>query len=141
MEKTKKEQAIKKLQAELKQEKQDEIKRYVPPPLHTQQQRATLCTSACMHRLTCAGWSYRRREIALERKKAAEERQRLEEAKAKVRLSPKIPGHGSPRRRSLPCGSAHARRFPFALGIHLQMGARKAARLRRKMGRTKKINH
>ena len=49
MEKTKKEQAIKKLQAELKQEKQDEIKRYVPPPLHTQQQRATLCTSACMH--------------------------------------------------------------------------------------------
>ncbi|KAH9898088.1 Cgr1 family-domain-containing protein [Cubamyces lactineus] len=72
MEKTKKEQAIKKLQAELKQEKQDEIKR--------------------------------RREITLERKKAAEERQRLEEAKAK-------------------------------------MGARKAARLRRKMGRTKKINH
>ncbi|KAI0830627.1 Cgr1 family-domain-containing protein [Trametes gibbosa] len=72
MEKTKKEQAIKKLQAELKQEKRDDIKR--------------------------------RREVTLERKKAAEERQRLEEAKAK-------------------------------------MGARKAARLRRKMGRTKKINH
>ncbi|KAI0673448.1 Cgr1 family-domain-containing protein [Trametes maxima] len=72
MEKTKKEQAIKKLQAELKQEKADEIKR--------------------------------RKEVTLERKKAAEERQRLEEAKAK-------------------------------------MGARKAARLRRKMGHTKKINH
>ncbi|KAI0652184.1 Cgr1 family-domain-containing protein [Trametes meyenii] len=72
MEKTQKEHAIKKLQAELKQEKADEINR--------------------------------RKEVTLERKKAAEERQRLEEAKAK-------------------------------------MGARKAARLRRKMGRTKKINH
>ncbi|KAI0639719.1 Cgr1 family-domain-containing protein [Trametes polyzona] len=72
MEKTKKEQAIKKLQQELKQEKADEIKR--------------------------------RREVTLERKKAAEERRRLEEAKAK-------------------------------------MGARKVARLARKMGRTKKINH
>ncbi|KAH9847404.1 Cgr1 family-domain-containing protein [Lenzites betulinus] len=71
MEKTKKEQAMKKLQAELKQDKKDDIKR--------------------------------RRDITLERKKAAEERQRLEEAKAK-------------------------------------MGARKAARLRRRMGRTKKIN-
>ncbi|CDO73529.1 hypothetical protein BN946_scf185013.g164 [Trametes cinnabarina] len=72
MEKTKKEQAIKKLQQELKQEKEEEIKR--------------------------------RREVTLERKRALEERQRLEEAKAK-------------------------------------MGARRAARLRRKMGRTKKINH
>ncbi|KAL1951061.1 hypothetical protein VTO73DRAFT_210 [Trametes versicolor] len=72
MEKTKKEQAIKKLQSELKQEKVDDIKR--------------------------------RREITTERKKAAEERKRLEEAKEK-------------------------------------MGARRAARLRRKMGRTKKISH
>ncbi|OBZ78741.1 hypothetical protein A0H81_00873 [Grifola frondosa] len=52
MEKTKKEQAIKKLQAELRDEKQAEITR--------------------------------RKEITLERKKAAEERQRLEEAKAKL---------------------------------------------------------
>ncbi|KAI0331959.1 hypothetical protein GY45DRAFT_536750 [Cubamyces sp. BRFM 1775] len=82
MEKTKKEQAIKKLQAELKQEKQDEIKR--------------------------------RREITLERKKAAEERQRLEEAKAKVRLSQNSRPRPSRRRRPLPCGSTHAaaRFFP-----------------------------
>ncbi|EIW63884.1 uncharacterized protein TRAVEDRAFT_41309 [Trametes versicolor FP-101664 SS1] len=52
MEKTKKEQAIKKLQSELKQEKVDDLKR--------------------------------RREITTERKKAAEERKRLEEAKEKV---------------------------------------------------------
>ncbi|KDQ63404.1 hypothetical protein JAAARDRAFT_169199 [Jaapia argillacea MUCL 33604] len=72
MEKTKKEMAIKKLQTELKDEKQAEVTR--------------------------------RREITLERKKAAEERRRAEEMKAK-------------------------------------MGARKAARLRRKAGRTKKLNH
>ncbi|PIL31649.1 hypothetical protein GSI_06351 [Ganoderma sinense ZZ0214-1] len=72
MQKVKKEQAIKKLQAELKDEKLAEIQR--------------------------------RKEITLERKKAAEERRRLEEEKAK-------------------------------------MGARKVARLRRKAGRTKKINH
>ncbi|KII93823.1 hypothetical protein PLICRDRAFT_49842 [Plicaturopsis crispa FD-325 SS-3] len=71
MEKTKKEQAIKQLENELKEEKQAE--------------------------------KTRRREITMERKKAAEERRRLEEDKAK-------------------------------------MGARKAARLRRKAGRTKKIN-
>ncbi|KAF4573048.1 rRNA-processing protein cgr1 [Pleurotus pulmonarius] len=71
MEQAKKAQAIKRLQQELKDEKQAEITR--------------------------------RREITLQRKKAAEERQRLEEDKAK-------------------------------------MGARKAARLRRKAGRTKKIN-
>jgi len=71
MEKVKKEQAIKKLQAELKGEKQAERQR--------------------------------RREITLERKKAAEEKRRLEEDKAK-------------------------------------MGARKAARMRRRAGRTKKIN-
>ncbi|KAH7912577.1 hypothetical protein BJ138DRAFT_769482 [Hygrophoropsis aurantiaca] len=71
MEKTKKDQAIKKLQTELKEEKDAEKRR--------------------------------RREVTLERKKAAEERRRLEEDKAK-------------------------------------MGARKAARLRRKAGRSKKIN-
>ncbi|KAH7928482.1 hypothetical protein BV22DRAFT_1126459 [Leucogyrophana mollusca] len=71
MEKTKKDQAIKKLETELKEEKVAE--------------------------------KQRRREVTLERKKAAEERRRLEEDKAK-------------------------------------MGARKAARLRRKAGRTKKIN-
>lgn len=71
MEETKKAAAIKKLQTELKEEKQAEFTR--------------------------------RREITLERRKAAEERQRLEEAKAK-------------------------------------MGARKALRLRRKAGRSKKIN-
>ncbi|RDB29411.1 rRNA-processing protein CGR1 [Hypsizygus marmoreus] len=69
--KTQKALAIKKLQTELKEEKQAEIQR--------------------------------RREVTMERKKAAEERQRLEEAKAK-------------------------------------MGAKKAARLRRRAGRTKKIN-
>ncbi|KIP12474.1 hypothetical protein PHLGIDRAFT_61806 [Phlebiopsis gigantea 11061_1 CR5-6] len=72
MQKTQKAKSIKMLEANLKEEKQAEIKR--------------------------------RREITLERKKAAEERRRLEEDKAK-------------------------------------MGARKAARLRRKAGRTKKINH
>jgi len=70
MEKATKAQAIKKLQAELKEEKQAEIQR--------------------------------RREVTLERKKAAEERKRAEELKA-------------------------------------QLGARKAARLRRKAGRSKKI--
>ncbi|EPQ60539.1 hypothetical protein GLOTRDRAFT_135211 [Gloeophyllum trabeum ATCC 11539] len=72
MEKAKREQAMKKLQAELKEEKQAEIAR--------------------------------RREITQERKKMAEERQRAEDLKAK-------------------------------------MGARKAARLRRRAGRTKKISH
>ncbi|KAG5718796.1 hypothetical protein E4T56_gene2622 [Termitomyces sp. T112] len=71
MRKTQQALAIKKLESELKEEKQAEIQR--------------------------------RRQITQERKKAAEERQRLEEDKAK-------------------------------------MGARKAARLRRRIGRTKKIN-
>ncbi|KAG6818048.1 hypothetical protein H0H87_009203 [Tephrocybe sp. NHM501043] len=71
MRKTQQALAIKKLEAELREEKQAEIQR--------------------------------RREVTKERKTAAEERRRLEEDKAK-------------------------------------MGARKAARLRRKAGRTKKIN-
>jgi rRNA-processing protein CGR1 len=72
MEKTQKALSIRKLQAELREEKQTELKR--------------------------------RREVTAERKRAAEEKRRLEETKA-------------------------------------QMGARKAARLRRRAGRTKKINH
>ncbi|KAI5123558.1 hypothetical protein M0805_003377 [Coniferiporia weirii] len=71
MKEKKKKDAMKKLETELKEEKQAELKR--------------------------------RKEITQERKKAAEERQRLEEDKAK-------------------------------------MGARRAARLRRREGRTKKIN-
>ncbi|KAG7099065.1 hypothetical protein E1B28_000940 [Marasmius oreades] len=72
MEKTTKALAVRKLQRELKDEKQAE--------------------------------KDRRRAVTLERRKAAEEKRRLEEDKAK-------------------------------------MGARKAARLRRRQGRTKKINH
>ncbi|KAF8349769.1 hypothetical protein F5887DRAFT_399532 [Amanita rubescens] len=72
MEQTKKASAVKKLQTELKEEKDAEKRR--------------------------------RREITLERKQAAEEKRRIEEEKAK-------------------------------------MGARKAARLRRRAGKTKKINH
>ncbi|KAJ3548327.1 hypothetical protein NMY22_g1308 [Coprinellus aureogranulatus] len=72
MEKTQKEQAIKKLQAELKEEKQAEIQR--------------------------------RKEITLERKKIAEEKRRIEEAKA-------------------------------------YMGARKAARLAKRAGRSKTVKH
>ncbi|KAH6916856.1 hypothetical protein BKA70DRAFT_1555461 [Coprinopsis sp. MPI-PUGE-AT-0042] len=72
MEKETKAKAVKKLQEELKAEKQADFER--------------------------------RRQITLERKKAAEERVRIEEAKAK-------------------------------------MGARKAARLRRRAGRSKTVNH
>ncbi|KAM6498418.1 Cgr1 [Amanita muscaria] len=72
MEKTQKALAVKKLQDELKEEKETERRR--------------------------------RREVTMERKRAAEEKRRLEEEKTK-------------------------------------MGARKAARLRRRAGRTKKINH
>ncbi|KAN0135734.1 Cgr1 [Lactarius tabidus] len=72
MEKTTKALAVKKLQAELKEEKQAEIQR--------------------------------RREVTLERRKAAEERKRAEELKT-------------------------------------QLGLRKAARLRRRAGRTKKMAH
>ncbi|EAU92681.1 hypothetical protein CC1G_01726 [Coprinopsis cinerea okayama7 len=71
-EKETKAKALKKLQAELREEKQAEIDR--------------------------------RRQITLERKRAAEEKLRVEEAKAK-------------------------------------MGARKAARLRRRAGRSKTVNH
>jgi rRNA-processing protein CGR1 len=70
MQKTKKEQAIKKLQAELRDEKQAEIVRFVPTSFDT---FLSLTTN-------------RRREAMMQRKKAAEERQRLEENKAKVRL-------------------------------------------------------
>lgn len=65
-----------------------------------------------------------RRETIRQRKLAAEEKQRIEEAKALV-------------------GSLM---FTFIWSVHpltsgFKMGARKAARLRRKAGRTKKINH
>ncbi|PPQ67055.1 hypothetical protein CVT25_005656 [Psilocybe cyanescens] len=72
MQKIQKALAIKKLENELKEEKQAELQR--------------------------------RREVTTERKRIAEDKRRLEEAKA-------------------------------------QMGARKAARMRRREGRTKKINH
>ncbi|KAI9454018.1 hypothetical protein F5148DRAFT_340372 [Russula earlei] len=72
MEKASKAQAIKRLQAELKEEKEAETQR--------------------------------RREVTMQRRKAAEERKRAEELKA-------------------------------------QLGARKAARLRRKAGRSKKVAH
>lgn len=63
----------------------------------------------------------RRRQITQERKKAAEEKKRIEDEKAKVRQSSVL--------------------YSCISLILAQMGARKAARLRRKMGRTKKINH
>lgn len=72
MEKTKKEKAIKKLQTELKEEKLAEKQRY-----SFFSRRKVLCSIGVI-------WN-RRREITLERKKAAEERRRLEEDKAKVR--------------------------------------------------------
>ena len=72
MEKTKKERAIKKLETEMKEEKQAEITRCVyHGPIGS--------------RSNFKFYS-RRREITKERKKAAEERQRLEEEKAKVRI-------------------------------------------------------
>ncbi|KAF7985305.1 hypothetical protein HWV62_6477 [Athelia sp. TMB] len=88
MEKTKKEHAIKKLQAEMREEKQAELTR--------------------------------KREVTLERKKAAEERRRIEEEKAKVTFM-------------INTLAIHA-------NLRSQMGQRKAARLRRKAGRSKKIN-
>jgi len=63
---------------------------------------------------------FRRREVTKERKQAAEEKRRLEEAKAQVR------------------SISHFHRLCI---IAFQMGARKAARLRRRAGRTKKISH
>jgi rRNA-processing protein CGR1 len=89
MDQTKKEQAIKKLQVELKEEKEAEI--------------------------------LQRREITRERKKIMEERLRLEEDKAKV-------------------GSVYTHAHCAVPDVQNQMGARKAARLRRRAGRTKKIN-
>lgn len=84
---------------------------------------ATVCSldPILEEKLPISSHVYRRREITLERKKAAEERRRLEEEKAKVGIS---------------CLSLSPE-----LSQLLQMGARKAARLRRKAGRTKKINH
>lgn len=76
-----------------------------------------------MFRVIVANCCYRRKEITMERKKAAEERRRLEEEKAKVSPTTVIS-----------CG--------YLVDLpRFQMGARKAARLRRKAGRTKKINH
>jgi len=88
MQKTKRARAIKKLQVELRDEKQSEIQR--------------------------------RRQITKERKQAAAEKKKIQDEKTKL------------------CES-----ILFSALIHetLQMGARRAARLRRKMGRTKKINH
>ncbi|KAJ2932749.1 hypothetical protein H1R20_g4330, partial [Candolleomyces eurysporus] len=93
MEKTKKQQAIKKLQTELKDEKQADFQRHVSQ-LH--------CCFLDLIRLSLH--VTRRRQITLERKKAAEEKRRIEEAKA-------------------------------------TMGARKAARLRKRAGRSKTVNH
>ena len=73
MEKTKREAAIKKLQTELKEEKQAEISRFVWFYSHTE-----------WHPHNPTG---RRRAVTLERKKAAEERRRLEEEKAKVTVA------------------------------------------------------
>lgn len=87
-----KDASIKKLEAELREEKAAEIRR--------------------------------RREITKERKNAAEERQRLEEDKVKVCYRRFLTGY-----------------LKYLLTLFFQLGARKAARLRRKAGRTKKINH
>ncbi len=111
MEKTRKEQAIKKLQSELKQDKVDDLKRYVPP------------SSPCSTQSDVPA----------------------PPAAARSPRSGKRPlksGSGSRRRRRR-C----ARARPLLRDTHLrgtplfQMGARRAARLRRKMGRTKKISH
>jgi rRNA-processing protein CGR1 len=74
MEKTKREAAIKKLQTELKEEKQAEISRFVWLYSHNTEWRPHNPTG-------------RRRAVTLERKKAAEERRRLEEEKAKVMVA------------------------------------------------------
>ena len=72
MKKTQKALSIKKLQAELREEKQAELKKLV-------------ITSCSDIRLFFDISSSRRREVTAERKKAAEEKRRLEEAKAQVR--------------------------------------------------------
>lgn len=70
MEKAKKAMSIKKLEKELKEEKQAEITRYV-----VTLSRQSWCSFPVFHS---------RKDITLERRKAAEERRRLEEEKAKV---------------------------------------------------------
>ncbi len=70
MEKAKKAMSIKKLEKELKEEKQAEITRYV-----VTLSRQSRCSFPVLHS---------RKDITLERRKAAEERRRLEEEKAKV---------------------------------------------------------
>ncbi|TFK77228.1 hypothetical protein BDN72DRAFT_33568 [Pluteus cervinus] len=68
MEKLKKEQAIQKLQTEMKEEKESEMRRFVP----------------CSILPYSSDDYHSRREVTQERKKAAEERRRLEELQAKV---------------------------------------------------------
>ncbi|KAK0208146.1 hypothetical protein DFS33DRAFT_1484572 [Desarmillaria ectypa] len=70
MEKAKKAMSIRKLEKELKEEKQAEITRYAVTLLSQRQ---------CSFLLT-----HSRKEITTERRKAAEERRRLEEEKAKM---------------------------------------------------------
>lgn len=77
MEATKKALAIKKLQTELREEKEAEKTRYV---CDVDSQLSDLMPS-----------TFRRREITKERKEAAEERRRLEEDKAKVRMLASFP--------------------------------------------------
>ena len=88
MEKTKKEQAIKKLQAELKDEKLAEIQRCARARfcLPVRATPASPPISVLGHPADVVCVSCRRKEITMERKKAAEERRRLEEEKAKVRI-------------------------------------------------------
>ena len=74
MKKTQKALSIKKLQAELREEKQAELKRLVVITSPFRYTPVFLIFS-----------SSRRREVTAERKKAAEEKRRLEEAKAQVR--------------------------------------------------------
>lgn len=106
MDKTKRAMAVKELQTKLKDEKMAEVMRYdLMLIFRILSNRSDAC---------------RRREITMERRKAAEERKRLEEAKAQVKNFPL---------------------FCFLLSDHTQMGAKKAARLRRRAGRSKKINH
>jgi rRNA-processing protein CGR1 len=73
MEKTQKALSIRKLQAELREEKQAELKRLVN----------TSCSDTRMFLIFIYSL-LRRREVTAERKRAAEEKRRLEEAKAQV---------------------------------------------------------
>ncbi|OJT04535.1 hypothetical protein TRAPUB_4805 [Trametes pubescens] len=114
MEKTRKEQAIKKLQSELKQEKVDDLKRYAPSP--------SLCsTQSDVPAPPAAARSPRSGKRPLKSGSGSRRRRRrCAPANVPVRCY----------------AIAHLRGIPL-----LQMGARRAARLRRKMGRTKKISH